>query len=123
MELSHNQRLEHLIRSENLNKSKFSDSIGYKPKNLGNYLNGETTHPNGELVINILKYYPTWNIRYWLLGHGAPKIEDDKIVIVQDQNKDAVVQELTEQLALLRQELKRRDHVIEAYEKTEEDKE
>jgi len=114
--MSHNQRLEELIKFEGLNSSKFCKSIGYTLKNLGNYLRGNTSYPNGELVIGILQHYPHWNLRYWLLGQGEMTIKDDKIVIFKEPDpayKHVVVQELTKQLAFLRTEIERRDAIIE----------
>ena len=113
--MSHNQRLSKLIKKEGLNSSQFCKSISYTLKNLSNYVNAKTTHPNGELVIGIIKHYPHWNLRYWLLDEGEPFLKDDKIVILKEPApvyKDPIVQELTEQLSYMRKEIVGRDEII-----------
>ncbi len=107
--MSHSQRLIELIQSEELNKSKFSKSIKYTLKNLTNYLNGVTAYPNGELVIGILRHYPHWNIRYWLLGEGKPLLNGEELKVVEEaihdySSADPVIRELMEQLAYMRKE-------------------
>lgn len=122
MELSHNQRLEQLLKVEKLSIETFSETIDFKSRNISNYIKGSTNKPNGDLVINILKHYPKWNIRYWLLGQGTPKVEEDNIIMIQTSNpdeKDIVVQELAELVVDLRQELKQKDRIIEACAKEE----
>lgn len=119
---THNQRLKKLLESEKLNNTTFGHSIGEKPRNIGNYINKKTPFPNGKLVINVLKNYPNWNIRYWLLGQGKPKLEEEDTVFVSQESEPVyihpVVQELTKQLAFLRQEIKQRDTIIAAYKKS-----
>lgn len=100
-----------------LNLTQLSDSLGYKLKNLSNYVNGKTKFPNGELVMGIMKHYPHWNLRYWLLGEGDQIVSDDKIIIIKEPNsayRNIVVEELTEQLAYMRKQLELKDKVIEA---------
>ena len=83
--MSHTQRFKKLLELEKLNASRFCRVINYTLKNLGNYLNGVTSNPSNELIVGILKHYPHWNIRYWLLGEGEPLLGDDQIKMFMKQ--------------------------------------
>lgn len=126
--MSHSERLEKLMELEELNNSQFSKSIGYKPKNLSNYLRGNTKYPNGELVTGVLKKYPHWSIRYWFLGEGQPRIGKEDLKVFEEEiltyKKDQpIIKELTEQLAYMRKEIERKDQEIQRLQKALELKE
>lgn len=115
--MSHSKRFEKLLELENLSRAQFCKSIAYVPKNLSNYLRGNTTNPNGELVIGVLKEYPHWNLRYWLLGEGQPRVGKEDLNVFEEEiltyKKDQpIIKELTEQLAYMRKEIHRKDREL-----------
>lgn len=117
IEILQKKRFRELMELAKLNLTQLSDVLGYKVKNLSNYANGDTANPNAQLITGIMKKYPRWNLRYWLLGEGDPMVSDDKIVIIQEPDlsyRNVIVEELTEQLAYLRKELDQKNKIIEA---------
>lgn len=115
--MSHNQRLGKILTLEGLTMTKVCREINYTLKNLSNYLKGSTRYPNGELVTGILKHYPHWNIRYWLLGEGKPFLSETDVQAVDEdappyEMENPYVKELMEQLAYMRNEIQRKDAEI-----------
>jgi hypothetical protein len=84
-------RFEEILKSLQLNAYKFSRSTGLnRPDKIYNILNGRNK-ATFEVVKAILKFYPTVNIRWLLLGEGEMFINDNGL---SDENKQ-LLSELT----------------------------
>ena len=110
------ERLKELIDLAGFkNFSKFCEEIDYGQGNLSHYLNGHKALPNSELIVKVMKHFPKWNLRYWLLGEGNQILSEDELVIITEPApiyKDPNFGELMGLIGFLRKEIERKDAEI-----------
>jgi hypothetical protein len=69
------ERIEHLRKLLNLNKSRFSGDIGMKPQTYNNFIGAQGSKPNVELIFGIVNKFGANPM--WLLNGSGPIFLDE----------------------------------------------
>lgn len=115
--MSVNERFIKYLEVEKTKHNKFCNEINYSAPVFSNFITGKTKLANLELIIKTMKHRPQWNIRWLLLGEGSMYHDSEKMVVVKEDPPEyagdsALIKSLVEQLQYMRDELKKKDELI-----------
>lgn len=104
------------LKNENIKQNQFCEEIDYSASGFSHFIIGKTEFPRIDLLIKTMKRFPTWNIRWLLLGEGDMYYKENEITVIQEPEKGygnmEIIKSLTDQLAFMREELDKRNNEI-----------
>ena len=109
-----NTRFEIFLREAKTNQKEFAKKTGYSQQSLSKFITGGTKSPKLDLLVAVAEYYPTFNLRWLLLGEGELWLDGNNNL--NTEQASTLFQEhqlLTQENDNLKKLLKAKEEIIE----------
>lgn len=102
--MSHLQRFTHFCKINNISKKEIEQKANLAQPKVYRYMNGETKYPRLDFVNSIAKGFPNLSLRWWILGEGQMKsdnqVPEDSVIIKKKEleSKNQQILELQQKI-------------------------